>query len=531
MRGVKKSRFPPFVPEGEAPKLTLGMTAARLRWALIGAILLASVGCTTQRDPQTVVMLIEANPISLDPRIGTDAQSERISELIFDSLLRKDRNSNLIPSLAERWELTDPLTYIFHLRTGVRFHNGKPLTARDVRYTFQSLFSGEIKSAKAASFARIASVEAPDDQTIIIKLKEPYASFLWNLTQGAFGVVPESSGTNVGAAPIGSGPFEFVSATQDESVVLRRNAEYWGDVPNISAVEFRVVPDATTRALELRKGSADIALNSLTADMAGALSREPNLLVTKAPGNSYQYIGLNLENPKLSRPVRQAIAYAINRDELIAYLWKDMVRPANSILPPEHWAYAQDLPAYPYDPEKARQLLDQAGFHPGAGGVRLRLDMKTSTDQTGRELAAVLQNQLARVGIALEIRSYEFATFYADVVKGNFDLFSLRWAAGNDDPDIFEFCFASSKFPPAGANRGHYSNADVDRLIDAGRNTTDLEARRAAYAQVQQILNQDLPYIHLWYMDNVAVHNNRLTNLHLFPNGNYDFLTEVILSN
>lgn len=519
MLGARKCRF--------LVRLSITLKAGML--LLAGAALLLT-GCAQQRDPQTVVMLIESSPISLDPRVGTDAQSERIGELIFDSLLRRDRNSNLVPGLAERWEVLDPFTYVFHLRSGVRFHNGRPLTARDVLYTFESLLSGEIKSPKASGFARIASIEAPDDQTVKITLKEAYASFLWNLTQGAIGIVPEGAGHDFGRAPIGSGPFRFVRAAQDEGVALESNPDYWGRAPHIAGIEFRVVPDATTRALELRKGSADIALNSLTADMVGALQNEPNLEVTKAPGNSYQYIGLNLENPNLTRLVRQAIAYAINREDLIHYLWSDLVRPADSILPPEHWAHAPGLFPYPHDPQKARELLDEAGLTPDADGVRLRIEMKTSTDQTGRELAAVLQDQLSKVGIAIDIRSYEFATFYADIIKGNFDMFSLRWAAGNDDPDIFEYCFGSSKFPPAGANRGRYTNAKLDRLIDLGRGATDINARRGAYIEVQRILNQDLPYVHLWYIDNVAVHSRRISNFHLLPNGNYDFLTEVEVS-
>jgi peptide/nickel transport system substrate-binding protein len=492
--------------------------------ALLGA------GCATPRDPQVVVMVIESSPISLDPRIGTDAQSERIGELIFDTLLRRDRNSNLQPWLAERWESPDALTHIFHLRSGVRFHDGRPVTSRDVRYTFESLQSGEIKSAKMAAFARIAAIETPDDATVIIRLKEPYASFLWNMTQGAIGIVPEDAGPDLGRTPIGSGPFRFVGAAQDEEIVLERNAEYWQTPPQVAGVRFRVVPDATTRALELRKGSADLALNSLSADMVEALRDEPNLAVTQDAGYSYQYLAMNLTNPKLTIPVRQAIAHAINREELIATLWRGLVRPASSILPPEHWAFANGLEPYAYDPQRAEQLLEGAGLRPDATGVRLRLEMKTSTDQTGREMAAVLQDQLARVGIALTIRSYEFATFYSDVQKGNFDLFSLRWAAGNDDPDIFEYVFASSKFPPAGANRGRYSNAEVDRLVDAGRSATDPAARRAAYLEVQRIIHQELPYVPLWYLNNVAVHSRRLTNLHLFPNGNYDFLTEIAVA-
>lgn len=497
---------------------------------LLAGLWLVNLGCSAQRDPRTVVMLIESSPISLDPRIGTDAQSERISELIFDSLLRRDAASHLQPHLAERWEQPDPVTYVFHLRSGVRFHNGKPLTARDARYTFESLISGEIRSLKAANFGRILSVEAPDDSTLIIRLKEPYASFLWNVTQGAIGIVPEGEGQDLARQPIGSGPFRFVRAAQDEEVILERNPGYWGTLPRIAQVQFRIVPDATTRALELRKGSADIALNSLTADMVEALRREPTLTVTQQPGNSYQYLSLNLADGRFPPPVRQAIAYAINRDELIAALWRNLVRPADSVLPPQHWAYAPNLPSYPYEPARSERLLEEAGFRRGSDGVRLRLVFKTSTDQGTRELAAALQNQLARVGIQLDIRSYEFATFYGDITKGNFDLFSLRWVAGNDDPDIFEYCFDSHKFPPVGANRSHYANPEVDRLIAEGRTSTSTDTRRAAYIRVQHILNQELPYIHLWHLDNVAVHSRRIRDLHLFPTGNYDFLTEVNIS-
>ncbi len=497
------------------------------RWSFLLLICLLLSGCRTPRDPGTVVMLIESSPISLDPRIGTDSQSERIGELIFDSLLRRDRNSNLQPALAEQWEILDPLTYQFRIRSGVRFHDGKPLTARDVRYTFESLLSGEIKSLKTSAFSRIASVEAPDDATLLIRLTEPYASFPWNLTQGAMGIVPEGASPDLGSNPIGSGPFRFVRAVQDEEVVLERNSEYWGRAPQIERVRFRVVPDATTRALELRNGSADIVLNALTADTVESLRGEPSLQVTQEVGNTYQYLALNLANPELTNPVRRAIAHAIDRDELIHYLWRDLVRPADSILPSNHWAHAPDLPDFPYDPEKARELLDQAGLPPGPDGTRLHLVMKTSTDQTGRELASVLQNQLSRIGIALEIRSYEFATFYGDIVRGDFDIYSLRWIGGNDDPDIYEYVFHSDNTPPSGANRGHYANPLADELIGQGRNGVDQPSRIAAYRQLQHLLNADLPYIHLWYSDNVVVHHRRIGNIHIFPSGNYDFLTEV----
>ena len=505
-----------------------GVNAALLLLGIvIGLLGLAGVGCTPQRDPQTVVMLIESSPLNLDPRIGTDAQSQRIGTLIFDSLLRSDRNFRLQPWLAESWDMPDPLTYIFHLREDVRFHDGRPLTASDVRYTFTSLLSGEIPSLKAASFAQIASVETPDDATVVIRLKEPYASFPWNLTQGAIGIVPEGAAQEPALAPIGSGPFRFVSATQDEEVLLERNPDYWGTPPHIERARFKIVPDATVRALEMRKGSADLVLNSLSADMVEVLRKEESLEVAQQPGTNYQYLAFNMENEDLTLPVRQAIAHGIDRQALITYLWRDTVRPANSILPPQHWAYEKDAAVYPYDPAKAERLLDAAGLVPGQDGIRLRLQMKTSTDQTTRELAAVFQEQLRQIGIALEIRSFEWATFYGDVIRGRFDFYSLRWTGANNDPDIFEYCFHSRKQPPAGANRGRYVNPEADRLIEQGRTASNLAERRQHYSDLQKVLNHDLPYIHLWYMENVSLYNRRLTNLELFPTGNYDFLTTV----
>jgi len=194
------------------------------------------------------------------------------------------------------------------------------------------------------------------------------------------------------------------------------------------------------------------------------------------------------------------------------------------VLPTQHWAFNPDVPKYPHDPARARELLDQAGYKAGADGVRFRLTMKTSTEESTRLLAAVFQQQLRDVGIALDIRSFEFATFYSDVTRGAFQLYSLRWIGGNEDPDIFEHIFESTATPPRRANRGYYSNPEVDRLLQLARRTVDQQERRRYYAAIQQHVAHDLPYVNLWYMDNVIVHNRRLANVHLTSSGNYDFL-------
>jgi peptide/nickel transport system substrate-binding protein len=227
--------------------------------------------------------------------------------------------------------------------------------------------------------------------------------------------------------------------------------------------------------------------------------------------------------------VRQAIAYAIDRGPLLQYIWRGFAQPALSVLPPQSWAYDQDVAAYPHNPEKARQMLDVAGYR-ARDGVRFHLTMKTSTEESTRLLAAVLQQQLRDVGIALDIRTFEFATFFADVTSGAFQFYSLRWIGGNEDPDIFEYAFHSNRFPPKGANRGFYSNPRVDSLIDQARRQTDQTARKRLYAEVQEVLAQDVPYIDLWYFDNVLVHTRRVRNVTLNPSGNYDFLKTAEIS-
>ncbi len=292
----------------------------------------------------------------------------------------------------------------------------------------------------------------------------------------------------------------------------------------LARIRFVVVPDTTTRALELRKGSADVAINALTSDMVLALAKEPRLTIQHAPGTILSYVAFNLRDPLLKDVrVRQAIAYAVDRQPLIEYIWRGFAQPAASVLPPQSWAYDPNLPMSPHDPEKARQLLDAAGYRP-TKGIRFHLTMKTSTEESTRLLAAVLQQQLREVGIALDIRTYEFATFLADITSGAFQFYSLRWIGGNEDPDIFDTVFHSSNIPPKGRNRSFYSNPRVDALIDQARRESDQNIRKRLYAELQEILAQDIPYVNLWYFDNVLVHSKRVHGITLNPSGNYNFL-------
>src|SRR6202453_3175792 len=476
-----------------------GCVSAARSWILVALALLTlgQTGCRGRvQDPSTVTMIIESSPNNLDLRQGTDAQSERLGGLIFDALVTKDEHYELRPWLATSWEQPDARTWVFHLRDGVRFHDGRPLEAEDVAYTIESLIDGSLVTAKGGSFANVERAEAKDRLTVVVHMKRPDAGLLFNVSDGLFGVVPRGSGKDFGLHPVGSGPFKFVSAVQDKEVIVERNDDYWAGQPAVPAgaqriekVRFEVVPDTITSALELKKGSADLASNVVTLDMVHTLESAPNLEVESGPSSAVVYVTFNVTDTLLKdKRVRQAMACAIDRQPIVDAIWRGQARLANTLLPGGDWGAARndELARYPHDVARAQRLLEEAGFPAGKDGVRLRLTMKTSTDETTRLMVTVLQQQLRAAGIRLEIRSAEFGTFYADVTKGAFQMYALRWIGSNEDPDIFHYAYGSDRMPPVGANRGRYSNGRVDALLTEAAASSDRAARRADYVGGQQ---------------------------------------------
>jgi peptide/nickel transport system substrate-binding protein len=383
---------------------------------------------------------------------------------------------------------------------------------------------------KTAAYASIGTLEASDDHTVVMHLKHADNFLFSNLASGAMGIVPAGSGRDFWQHPVGTGPFRFVSQQIDQDVIVERNPLSWSVTPRLERVRFAVVPDAITESLELEKGSGDVAINSLPMDSLTVLAARPNLRIEQTGGTEIQYLSFNLRDPLLrDARVRQAISCAIDRNLIIETLLDGRARPASSLLPPSHWAFNDQGPQFDYDPARAARLLDEAGLRPGAKGVRFRIGMKTSNDEGTRLLAAVLQQQLAAVGISLDLRSFEYATFYSDVTRGAFQMYSLRWI-GIEQPDIFSYAFSTARFSPQGANRSHYSNARLDWLLGDAEQNEYMARRRADYAEAQQILARDLPAINLWYRDTVVVHNRRLTDVTPSPSGSYTFLETAKLA-
>ena len=378
------------------------------------AVLLSGCTHSSSAEPGAVTVALDQNPDSLDPRIGQNAASQHLASLIFSSPVRKDEKYQIVPDLASEWEMPDPRTYVFHLRHDVRFHDGTLLTSRDVQYTFRSLLDGTVSTIKAGHpYNLIDSVEAPDPYTVVFKLKDVYAPFLWNVAVGVIGVIPEGSGKDFSRHLIGSGPFRLVRYIQDQEIVLERNDSYFRKRAEVPILRFRIIPEEVVVALELRKGALDIALQVLAPDMVEVLKHDPNLKVVEAPGTNYQYMAFNLNDPVFrDLRVRQAFAYGIDREQILKYLWRGLARPAVGLLPPNNWAYNRDVRTYWYDPQRARSLLREAGYEHLTFTYRLNSD-----NDTARQMASIFQQQLRKIGVTMVIQGNEFATFFADVMK------------------------------------------------------------------------------------------------------------------
>lgn len=496
---------------------------------LVLAMALVAVACGPSRpaSPDVIVVALANSPTSLDPGVSLDEASQKIEQLLFSSLLKIDSTLRVVPDLAVRFQTEDSINYVAEIPHGVRFHDGREMTSADIAYTFRRFLDPAFVSGRKGAYRDVKAVDVVDKYTVVFRLKAASASFPITLVMG---ILPEGSGATAGRKPIGSGPYRLIDFVPDDSVTLSAFDGYFGGAPKNPGLTFKVVPDETMRALELRKGSVDVVINDLAPDVIHGLEKDPHIQVVTGYGTDYAYIGFNLRNRVLQdRRVRQAIGYAIDDEAIITNLRRGLARPAAGIVPSMSWAYESDVKRFAHDPGEARRLLDEAGFRdPDGPGPepRLRLTLKTSTDERYRLQAAVIQQNLAEVGIAVEVRSYEFATLMADVIRGNVQLYTLQYV-GVTDPDMLRRAFHSSQTPPAGFNRGHYDNPEVDALIDRASQALDEPTRRALYARVQQLVAADAPYVSLWAKTNVVVAQRDLEGITLSPTADFAFLRQV----
>jgi len=507
------------------------------------ALLLIPNGCRPRRINSFVIALGD-NIRTIDP-IGSpsvDAASERVRTLIFNSLVKKNEKFDYTGELASDIKRSDDgLAYTFTLHDGVKFQDGRDMSSADVKYTLDLVFSSNF--AKSASFydadkhSYIKSVEAPDARTVVVTLTKPWIGLLSNLVPVA--IIPKDSYESQKTHPLGTGPFKFVSYDNAQQVVdLDRFPQYWEGAPKLETVRVRVISDMNALQAELQSGRVDIAPmpTSLSPDAVKRLEQDPNLQVKTFTGSNVFLLTINTSAPPLDNvKVRQAIAYAIDRETMIRTLLQGLGKPAHSIIPEESWAYSTGQ-TYSYDPAHAKKLLDEAGFpDPDGDGPRMRFDKPviyklSGSSIAGRQYAGVIQNYLKEVGIPVEIQTPEQNTFFDELKRGNFQISYSQWVGGNQDPIFYKDLFATSEIPTEtrpSRNRSRYSNKELDALLDEAVNTFDRQKGLELYKKIQDIVSRDVPVIPLWYGSNVVIAKKNVQNIHVNASGDWGFVKDL----
>jgi peptide/nickel transport system substrate-binding protein len=499
-------------------------------------VLLLVAGCERRTRPpdDTLVVLIDTIIETSDPRFCLNNYETKLSRLVAPGLTTTD-NDALEPraNLAASWTMLDPTTWEFVLRPGLKFSDGSPVTAADVAWTFTSVLAEGSPAVSSKSFReRFTKVEATGPLTVRFHLVKPLATLLGDVE---FGVVSHRAARADGSFPggrvVGAGPYK-VAALDQRRIVLLQNEHYVGPAPLVPRIELRVVRDAGARNLMLVGGSADLAQNAVRLDLIDDVARRGALAVTSGKSAVLSYLMMNNEDPVLEDVrVRQAIALALDRDAIIAAKFSGRAVKSYGLMPPGHWAGDPDVVRWDHDPARAKALLDAAGLvDPDGAGPRPRLHLvyKTSSDQFRVAVARVIAAQLGTVGIAVEVRAFEFGTFFADIKQGSFQLASMQ-TTDIQDPDFLRTYFSSTRIPtpddPNANNRWRYRNAEVDDLVERGRRVLDPEQRVGLYRAAQQIIAREVPIVFLWHEDNVVLAHEGVTGFRILPNARLSGLT------
>ncbi len=483
------------------------------------AILLISTfyGCRSNIDKNIIRFGLDSMPVKLDPREATDATSYRINRLLYATLVDFDESAKFIPGLAE-WKVVTPTHYRFTLnKDRAPFHNGDKVNALDVKATYEWVLDKKNGSAHRQTLSIIEKIEVVDKDNVDFYLNNPDPLFPAYLV---IGVMPHNlitKGYDFNASPIGSGTFRYKAKPNPNLLQLER-------IRDNQAFEFIRIPSPEVRVMKLMRGEIDILQNGLMPELKRFLAKKRRAKVSYLEGSDFAYLGFNIEDKVVGQQkVRQAIAYAIDRQAILDNLYGGQEKLATTFFPAEHWLGNSDIEPTKYNPESAKKILNELGY---SLQNPLQLSYKTSTNPFRIRVATVIQDQLRRVGIDMSIQSYDWGTFYGDIKAGRFQMYSLKWV-GIKTPDIFEYVFHSKSIPPSGANRGRYKNEIVDNLIDKAKTYESLEDRLAAFRQIQQQVFDDMPYVPLWYEGHFAATTNDLTGYQLAKDGNYDSLNHV----
>ena len=484
-------------------------------------ILLALTACggeekdTTIKD--TIVVAQGADAKSLDPHASNDQPSSRISSQIYDGLVTTDENMNIVPALAESWDQPNSTTTIFHLRKGVKFHNGEELNASDVKFTIEGMLaSPQVHHIIEA----VDKVEVIDDYTVKIITKEPFGPLLYHLAHTASAILNKKavteSGEDYGQHPIGTGPYIFVNWDSGDKIVLKANKDYFLGAPKIENVIFRNITEGTNRTISLETGEVDIAYDIEPIDKNQVKDNE-NLKLVEQESLSMDYIGFNFKKaPFNNKLVRQAIAHAIDVNILIDVVLDGAGTKANSPIGPKVFGYSKDAKSYEYNPELSKKLLVEAGYPNG-----FKTTIWTNDNPVRLQIATIVQDQLKQIGIDMAVEPVEWGAYLDGTARGDHEMFILGWGTNTADADYgLNALFNTANIGGAG-NRSFYSNEDVDKWLDKAKSSIDPQERVEIYAKIQDKLMEDLPVDPLFYKTMNAGINKNIKGFKLNPAGHH----------
>ncbi|WP_251551989.1 ABC transporter substrate-binding protein [Neobacillus muris] len=471
---------------------------------------------------------------SLDPITTTEGEAFKVTENIFETLVSYgDQDTTIHPGLAEKWDVSeDGLTYTFHLRQGVKFHDGTDFNAAAVVFNFERWMNGdEEKFPYYTMFGGykndeghvISEVKAVDEYTVQFVLKRPQAPFLKNLAMSPFGIASpaavEKYGDDFRSNPVGTGPFKFVEWKQNDTITLEKNADYWQEgLPKLNKVIFRVIPENTARLNALVNGEIDIMDGLNNSDEDTVLAND-QLQVIERPSMNVGYIGMTTtRKPFDNKLVRQAMNYAIDKKAIIDAFYGGKAEPAVNPMPPSIEGYNDAIKDYPYDLEKAKELLKEAGYEKGFEIDLWAMPVARPYMPEAQKVAEVIQDSLSKIGVKAKIQSVEWATYLDKAAKGEFDMFMLGWTGDNGDPDNFLYTLLD-KDSIGSNNYSYYSNDELHDILIEAQTETEQAKRNELYKKAQEIIKEDAPWVPLVHSTPLLAASKDVANYLPHPTG------------
>ncbi|KGX93996.1 peptide ABC transporter substrate-binding protein [Pontibacillus halophilus JSM 076056 = DSM 19796] len=483
----------------------------------------------------TLVYARGGDSTSLDPITTTEGEAFRVTENIFETLVNYEEDSTeLTQGLANDWQISeDGLTYTFTLEEGVKFHDGTDFNAEAVVFNFERWMNGNDEQFpyytmfggfKGDEGHVIESVTAVDETTVEFKLKRPQAPFIKNLAMSPFGIASptavEESGDSFKENPVGTGPFKFVEWKREEKITLEKNEEYWKEgVPKLNRVIYTVIPENSARLNALKTGEVDLIDGVNPSDVEG-IKGDDSLQILERPSMNVGYLGftMNRDTPLADQKVRQALSHAVPKDQLIEAFYAGLAEPASTVIPPSIEGYNDELNGYEYDIEKAKSLLEEAGYADGFEFELWYMPIARPYIPEGQKIAEVLQQSFAEVGVTANLQTADWSTYLEKARAGDFDAFLLGWTGDNGDPDNFIYTLLD-KDSIGSNNYTYYSNDELHDVLIEAQTITDQEQRNELYKQAQEIIQDDAPWVPLVHSTPVVAAKANLSGYVPHPTG------------